>query len=252
MRRCCPWILLALACRAQTCDPQAPCYPAAGIVNAASNQPALAAFTWVSIYGTNLSSVTRVRSAEQSLGIGGVDVLVGGLPALVSYVSPLQVNFLVPASVAAPQATIRVMREGSRGPAVPVALGDSAPALFQMDAERVVAVHADWTLVTRAEPARAGELIVLYATGLGPFEWPLEDWEIPRAANWILRRAEFVVLLDGEPVSQPRVAYVGAAPYYLGLYQINLVLPERLGHDPEIRILLGSHPSPAGLHLYTE
>lgn len=253
MRYSWAWLVLALACRAETsCRPQAPCYSEAGIVNAASYKPNLAPFTWASIYGTNLAYVTQDRSTEESPGVGGVDVFVNGQPAMVSYVSPLQVNFLLPGWVAAPQATIQVVREGTAGPAVLAGLDDSAPALFQMDAERVVGVHLDWTLVTRAVPARAGELIVVYATGLGPFESPLEDWEIPRVANPIRRRAEFSVLLDGEPLEQERVPYAGAAPFYIGLYQINVRLPDRLGKDPEIRILLGEHLSPAGLHLIVE
>ena len=46
-----------------------------------------------------------------------------------------------------------------------------------------------------------------------------------------------------------RVAYVGVAPGYAGLYQINLWLPETVGDNPEVEIVLGGEISASGVRL---
>ena len=46
-------------------------------------------------------------------------------------------------------------------------LADVSPALFQSDPEFAIAARADGSLITPKAPASAGEIIILYATGLG-------------------------------------------------------------------------------------
>jgi uncharacterized protein (TIGR03437 family) len=48
------------------------------------------------------------------------------------------------------------------------------------------------------------------------------------------------------------VEYAGAAPGFIGVYQINLKLPDRIGPNPEVRIALGDRISPPGLRLLAE
>jgi uncharacterized protein (TIGR03437 family) len=114
----------------------------------------------------------------------------------------------------------------------------------------VVAAHADWTVVTQDAPAEPEEIIILYATGLGQCERKMDDGDGPASsANPLRRRAEFKVLLDGVAVEDRLVEYVGVAPLFIGVYQINLRLPAGVGPDPEIRIALGERQSVPGLHL---
>lgn len=239
------------------CKPNAPCYTAESIVNAASNVSGdpIAPYTWVSIYGTGLSFNTRNRAPEDMLpGFGGVNVLVNNQPALLSYISPLQVNFLVPFSITTPEATVQITREGTAGPDdVKIKLSDCSPALFQMDADTVVAADPSdperYTVITPEEPAHAGDIVILYATGLGPFRYPMDDTELPLVADPIARTPEFKLLLNGEPVEDRLIEYVGAAPGFIGVYQINLRLPDPVGANPEIRIGFGERISPQGVHL---
>ncbi len=239
-----------------TCVANAPCYSAAGVVNAASSLPGtLAPNTWASIYGTNLSTETASRSSEDELpGFGGVNVLVNSVPALLSYVSPTQVNFLMPWDHGN-EATIQLTRDGTYGPAIVVALAGCSPALFPVypasDPVTAVAAHTDWTLVTPASPAHAGEYVILYATGLGPYSLAFdnEDNAVPTSADLIAQRTQFTLLLDGQQVDDELIEYVGAAPLFIGDYQINLKLPAWVGPNPEIQIGLGGILSPTGIHL---
>lgn len=235
---------------------EAPAYSEASIVNAASNVAgALAPNTFATIYGTGLAYSTRAISPEDIRGgrlpteLAGVRVLVDGRLAIMYYVSPGQVNLLIPSTVGRPEVELYVAVDGKAGPAVNLKLQEAAPALFQWEGNTAVATRPDWTPVTMAAPARPGDTVILFATGLGETV-PEPVWgQTPPAAAPLKRRGEFCVMLANEVVASDRVLYAGAAPGFAGLYQINLALPEKLTDDPEIRIALGGQVSPTGLRL---
>lgn len=245
------------------CQPQAPCYTAAGIVNSASFLPAIAPQTFISIFGTNLAWAERARTQEDPLwNLGGVKVIVStdpdnpdnGFVGIVSYASPTQVNVLLPDRIfpagQGGEATIELLRDSVAGPAVKVNFAPYAPALFQLDKSTAVAVRwPAWRVATREEPSRPGEIVVLYATGLGPLFFPLRIDELPTTALELRDRRAFRILLDGAPVEDRHILYAGCAPLFYGLYQINLWLPEGIGADPEIRIAMGDYLSPAGIRI---
>lgn len=95
-------------------------------------------------------------------------VLINQIFADVYYVSPGQVNVLIPPSLIAGPATLQLINDGLAGPSVMITLSPSAPVLFQSDATTAIATHGNGPLVTAAQPAQRGEIVVLYATGLGP------------------------------------------------------------------------------------
>ena len=226
-------------------------------MNAASNLPGpLAPFTYVSLSGTNLATLTLARgNLDPRSALGGVHVVVNQQQAFVSFVSPTSVVFLLPpnlmpANATRAQVTLQLTHQGTAGPPVTFEIRDCAPTLFQLDPATAVAAHRDdWTVVTQSQPARAGELVVLYAAGLGPYVTSLGFLDLPARPNPISRRREFEVFLDGQPVDDAMVHYVGAAIGLLGVYQIDLELPASVGRDPEIRIRLGGEISPPGVRL---
>ena len=125
----------------------------------------------------------------------------------------------------------------------------AAPALFPLDPTTAIATRADGSLVSWEEPAHPGEIVVLYATGLGPTRPNPPYGQVPAAAALIERLDEFAILLDGAAVDPARIAYAGQTPGFAGLYQINLVLPEATPSDPEVRIAVGDDISPGGVFL---
>ena len=249
------WLALVPALWGQNdCRPLAPCYTAAGLVNSASGEAGfLAPYTFATLYGTNLSYNTRGRTNEDALpGIGGVNILVGGVAAMIFYASPGQVNFLVPVSIRAGEVTLQVTREGVFGPALRVRLAEFAPALFcflQQPDQAVAQRMPDFAPATSEAPARPGEYVILYATGLGNYSVPVGDYVPPPSARQIQSRPDFQLLLDGVPVDNSRVEYVGSVVNYWGLIQINLKLPETISNHPEIRIAIGAAESRAGVRL---
>jgi len=235
---------------------QAPFYSAASIVNSASNEVgALAPCTFATLYGANLAFATRAMGPEDIRGgklpteLAGVRVLVDLIPAIIFYAAPTQVNLLIPSLLRRPQVELQLTVDGRAGPAVVIQLLEAAPALFQLDGKTPVATRADWSLITGEAPARPGDYVILYATGLGSTEPETVYGQTPQTAARIQRWREFQVWLDSLPVEASRIAYVGVMPGYAGLYQINLKLPESLANDPEIRIGLAGQISRVGLRL---
>ncbi len=233
-----------------------PFYSGSSIVNSATNGIGwFSPNAFATIYGANLSASTRAIRAEDIAGgalpttLGGVRVFVSGLPASLYYVSPEQVNFLIPSSFRPGDVDLWLTRDGTTGPKVRVTLQETAPGLFQMDSAAIVATHADGSLLSAEKPADAGELVILYATGLGRTTPEAIAGRIAYAAAPLQQIAGFRVLLGGEPVEPARVAYAGIAPGFAGLYQINVRLPEQTAANPEIRIAVGDRLSPASLKI---
>jgi len=232
-------------------------YSAATLTSAAHPRARLAPNAFATLYGTNLSFVTRGLVPEDVRGGAlpttlpgtGVTVSVAGQLANVWYASPGQVNFLIPPNLEPGRVRIRLNRDGRQGPEIEAALEGSAPALFQIDPEYVIAARLDRSVVTAENPARPGEDIVLFATGAGVTVPPAPYGRLADRAAPLARASEFGVWLDGVAVDGSAIRYAGVAPGFAGLYQINLKLPETAGLNPEIRIGSAAAMSPAGPRL---
>jgi uncharacterized protein (TIGR03437 family) len=155
----------------------------------------------------------------------------------------------VPSVLKPGQINVRVVLNGIAGPAVPVDLAAASPAMYQLDAQTVIATRLDGSLVKAAAPARPSDLVILYATGLGDTQPPPIDSNIATTAAPLRQMDDFKVLLDGVAVDRGLILYAGLAPGFAGLYQINVRLPDAVGGNPQIQIGLADAISPGGLKL---
>jgi uncharacterized protein (TIGR03437 family) len=174
---------------------------------------------------------------------------VGGIATTIFYVSPTQINFLVPSIMLPGRTDIQVTLDGIAGPRLPLNLAAFSPALFQLDAQTIVATRPDGSVITAAAPARPGDVIILYATGLGDTVPPVIERNLAFKAAPLKNLTQFQVLLDRTPIDSHLVLYAGIAPGFAGLYQINVQLPSAVGSNPQVQIAIGDVQSPAGLRL---
>lgn len=178
------------------------------VVNAAGYGTGLGRGTLATLFGSNLANETA-SAAALPLGreLAGTRVEAGGVPALLYYVSPGQINFVVPAD-GGPE--IRVRRGDDASPAFSAIVVERAPGVFTLDsapAGPAAAVHPDGTVVSVSRPARPGDILQLFGTGIG-FGVPLP---------------EATVRLGEVPAE---VRYAGAAPGLPGMTQVNFRVPE--------------------------
>src|SRR5258706_163815 len=208
----------------------APFYTADSIANSAANVTGLfAPDTFVTIYGVNLANNIVAISEDDIHGgilptvlIGsGVRVLINQISANLYYVSPTQVNFLIPTFLSPGPAGVQLTIDGRPGPPITIMLEVTAPSLFQLDARTVLATHSSGAVVTGDAPARGGEIITLWATGLGPTVPPAVSNQIPKSAAPLQNTGDFRVMLNGAAAPPENLRYAGVAPGFAGLFQIN-------------------------------
>jgi uncharacterized protein (TIGR03437 family) len=229
----------------------APDYTALSIVNSADNlSGVLAPNTIGTVYGTNLAYGTAALTPGSVqggvlpivLGDSETQVFFSNYPADLYYVSPTQINFLVPPMMLPGPVTFLVVIDGLRGKAIQMKLAAAAPGLFAMVPQNgvtyAIATLVDGSLLTETAPAKPGDIVVLWATGLGVTTPPAIYGQLPTAAAPLEPSANLEVLLDGVAVESSAIGYAGVAPGFAGLYQINLTLPKSTAHDPEIRLQL--------------
>ena len=234
---------------------QAPNYTPDGIVNASdySSGP-FAPNSVLTIFGTNLSWDTQQLAATDIVNdtlpttLNSVAVYIDDWPVPLIYVSPTQINFIVPGNEIAGGVPLRVVREGVTGPEITVQLIGAAPALFAW-AGYAIAEHDDGTLLTADAPANAGDVVVVYATGLGKTQPNPAPGVIPLTADPVAAASKPQVYLNGVAIDPSLIFYAGVTPYNAGLYQINLFLPGDTPTNPEIRVSVGAQESLAGLLL---
>jgi uncharacterized protein (TIGR03437 family) len=234
----------------------APLYTAQGVVNAATQTGgALAPNTIATLYGTNLAFDTRaVASTDIVRGmmptsLDGVGVWVNSIPCSLFFVSPTQINFLVPYQLTPGTVSLIVARDSQAGPTVSIQLNSTSPGLFLWNGNNAVAGHLNGVALTDASPAVPGEIVVIYAAGLGRTSPDTTSGQLATAAFPIYYLSQLQVLLNGVACPPANVLYAGLAPGFAGLYQINLQLPDDVAADPQIQVSVGPQISPAFIQL---
>jgi uncharacterized protein (TIGR03437 family) len=218
-----------------------------GVVHAASYLPKLAPGGIATLFGTNLASETaQAGSLPLPRELGGVRVLVNGVAAPLFYVSPGQINFQTPFETAAGVAGVTVERGGVPSATVGAAVLADSPGIFtyQRTAEIAdpVVVHADGAVVSPQNPARPGEVVVIYATGIGSLTNPPATGEGAPAEPLAVSAVEAGVMVGNLTAE---VLFAGLTPGYVGLLQINVQLPDVLpaGNVHSLVALFGSGAS---------
>lgn len=229
-----PYLTLRLAVRGPkfTAPSSAPYIDPTGIINAASFAPfttGLAPGELVSIYGSNLAASTVVTRGGVAFPqtLGGVRVLMNNRPAALYFVSPGQIAAIVPYGTSEGVVQVQVERDGTISNAVTMFRYVTSPGIFSQSqsGEGIGAVlHADFTLVTEAKPARPGEVIQVFLTGLGAVFPTIADGA--PGGGFTLNQTSPGTIKAYVDNLAAEVSYAGLAPLLSGLYQVNLKVPD--------------------------
>lgn len=199
-------------------------------------------------FGTALTSATGINLTS-SLPLPGsflnVSVVVGDptqapLFAVDNVNGQQQINFQVPWEVAGhANATIAVSNNGTMGSALNVPVLAAQPGIFSYSSGGSTfgaILHADFQLADTVHPAAAGETILIYCTGLGAVNNPPADGAAGSGQTTLATPA---VTIGG---SNAAVSFSGLAPGFVGLYQVNAVVPSGLasGNHPVVIQISGA------------
>jgi len=144
-----------------------------------------------------------------------------------------QINAQLPWEVGSGTGVVNVTVTTSNGISIPVAVNfaPSMPGVFTAAAGGqlyAIAVNsADSSLAwpsglasTGSHPAKAGDILIIYSTGLGAVDHTPADGGIPgQLANTV---AQPTVLFNGVPGT---VQFSGLAPQFVGVNQLNVEVP---------------------------
>jgi uncharacterized protein (TIGR03437 family) len=206
----------------------APLLVGAGVVSSAGFKSGIAPGGLASIFGTGLTTAQGIVAAPSfplPTTLEGTSVSMNGQAAPILAVADVngqeQVNVQAPIGDSF-YGSITVRRGRAMGFAFNAKFSATWPSIF-VGADGAPAVtHADYSLVTAANPAHAGETIVIWATGGGAVTPPIAPGAAAPASplSWTVTTP--VVAIGGQ---NAKVAFSGLAPGFAGLYQINATMP---------------------------
>jgi uncharacterized protein (TIGR03437 family) len=223
-----------------------------GVLSAVTLQSAAAASVSVapdsiaSLYGSNLASATAQATSQPfPTVLGGVTVSVTDSTGMTRsaplvYVSPGQINFVVPGGTAPGAVSLRV---NPSGVAASGTVQNVAPTLFSADGTGTGVAAASAIQVQAANPQLQGPVQVFQCGSSGCVAIPIQlgvDTPIYLSlyGTGIRNRSSLSnvqVMIGG--VSVP-VYYAGPQPDFAGLDQVNVLLPLQLRGAGEANIVL--------------
>ena len=202
------------------------------VVNAASFEPGVSPGGLATVFGQNLTDVTGTVVANSNpwpFQLAGVSVSVNGNPAALFSVAFAngqdQISFQVPweTPTGPGAADVQVFDYGNMVAEMTADSFTEDPGIFAYGNNYAVAQRAaDGSLIGPGNPAIPGDYIVLYTTGLGPVNLDLTDGEGAPSNPLAYTEDPFQVIVNSE---QCQVSFSGLAPAFVGLYQVNFILP---------------------------
>jgi len=166
-----------------------------------------------------------------------------GTPSPLFFVSPGQINFQVPLLLPGPnQLTIT---QGALSTTVTVNVTSFAPALFtsnnQGTGQAAALVSGTASLAAPAgsspgsRPARKGEFVSLYCTGLGDVSNRPDPGDPAPSSPLAETVFNPTVMIGG---AMATVSFSGLAPGFAGLYQVNAQVPDTAPSGSAIQVVL--------------
>ncbi len=199
-----------------------------GVVNAASFAPVGAPVSpgeFISIFGAGFATATSVASAPLPATLGGVQVLINNAPAPLYFVSSGQISCLVPFGVTGSTASFVVTTGGRSTATVEIPLAKTSPGIFTVPSAGTgpgAILKADFSLVSASNPAKRGDVVLVFLTGLGAVTPAIRDGILAPSNPLSIVPGTLGVYVGGK---QADILFQGLAPGLFGLYQLNLKIP---------------------------
>ncbi|MGP0071571.1 MAG: IPT/TIG domain-containing protein [Bryobacteraceae bacterium] len=221
-----------------------------GFQNAASNAPFTTFVSpgeFLTLYGSGLAPTTVSTSVPFSTNVSGVQVMIGGTAAPIYFVSPNEIDVVVPYEVTPGSvAQIQVINNGANSNVVTQFIGETSVGVFTNNPENGIgyaaALRPDGSIISEANPAPVGETEAVYLAGMGTTSnQPADGAAAPSSPLADTNSVPSIALFDSAGNAQPAtVTFSGLAPGFAGLYQIDFTIPSGLVNgDTELDVFSG-------------
>jgi uncharacterized protein (TIGR03437 family) len=232
-------------------DKDPPVFDRAAVVSAAAltSYQAIAPGAFLSIFGTRLAdNIATADTTPLPTQLGNASVVIGGQIAPLQFVSPGQINVVAPVGLTLNTTQqVLVQRGLTYSLPAPVDVAPAQPGIFISGGFGIaVAYRTDGTapfIVSIASPARVGDVLVVYCAGLGQTDPPAVDGQPPAGGP---TNDPVTASIGGQNAP---VAYAGLVAGFVGLYQVNLTVPDGVptGDSVPIALSVSGQISPPAL-----
>ena len=224
-----------------------------GVVNASTFAAgaAVSPGSYVAVFGTALADTTQVESTPYlPVTINNVsvsfDTASKSAPGHLYFVTPGQINLQVPWEMQGQtSAQMKVSLQDSLGAVTTVPLTAYSPGVFEVPlggASYAAARDENFNTITPSNPALQGHFIQLYCNGLGPVTNQPASGDPTPVTPLSSTIAQPVVQIGGR---NAQVLFSGLAPTAVGLYQINVVVPNGVTGIAQVFVSIGGVNSQA-------
>ncbi len=219
---------------------------AGGIVNAASGASAIAPGAFIAIYGADFGATTSVASAYPFPALlGGTQVLLGGEPLPLYFTSSGQIDAIVPYDIAPNSMQQVIVQNGAAVfGAADSGVGVAQPGVFTQNQSGSgpgsilgQKVGGNPALNTAANPASAGDYLWIYCTGLGTVTPSVAAGAAASTTTLSYTDNTVTVTVGG---IDAQVTFAGLAPGYVGLYQVNAIIPAGVTAGPSVPVVVSA------------
>lgn len=194
------------------------------VTNLADGTTAIAPGSLVKIEGNDLSPINQAsRERPLPTALGESCITVNGLPIPLIFVSGKEINAQIPFEVVG-STTLILRTPGGVSDNFNLSVSPTAPSIFRTLIEGIdgpvatIVNGRNGLLVTNSNPVKRNDTIVIYLTGLGKTNPPV-DAGLSSPADPLARAlVEPIVSLGGVEIP---VTYSGLTPGEVGVYQIN-------------------------------
>jgi uncharacterized protein (TIGR03437 family) len=208
-----------------------------GVTNVASFEAVpLAPGMVASLFGANLAATTAISgNVPLPTSLGGATLLINGIAVPLFFASAQQINFQVPFDLTGPFAELRI-RTSQGEVYMHMPRRDASPGIYQNGGVGLI-VHGNGAPVTLSAPALRGEEVVMYVSGLGTVTPSVANGSsAPFSPSFASTTASPLVRVGGI-VAETR--FSGLTPGYVGLYQMNFVIPNGVSGTTSLAIESG-------------
>jgi uncharacterized protein (TIGR03437 family) len=195
------------------------------VTNDASFVTSISPGSLVALFGNGnvLSGITASGfNTPLPTSSGGTSVTINGIYCPLVYVSPTQINLQAPMELAVGTATVVVNNNGTTFSAT-VQVPSATPGIFTSD-YIVTAILQDGNgnLLTASSPASPGQSVAMYLTGIGPVSNYPGDGNPAPFGPLAQSTSSYTLTVNG---TAAHIDYLGLAPGWTGLGQINFEIP---------------------------
>ena len=223
-----------------------------GITNGADFTTRTAAGGLVSVFGNRLAAGS-VGAVDTPLPtqLGGTCVSANGAPLPLLFVSNDQINAQMPFGSIGP-VSLQVHTRSGVSDIFVKQVDPAAPAIFGVrgpDSSRYAAVFRENnTLSTLSNPLRGNEVAVIYLTGLGGVT-PINIAGEPASKTILARTVAPPTVEIGGVAGE--VKFSGLTPGFIGLYQINVLLPSYVpkGLEVPLTVTMGANSTTVNVRI---